>query len=245
MNVPLWVHETAAFFWEAAGTIEPFPRTLRDPLRRCPFDVTVKELSGLSTTVAEQYLTRCGPGWACPGADRAVRACLAARDGAGFILLDADDPEAERTFSLAHELAHFLWHYWHPRRASSRRLGPGVTAVFDGKRPPTTTERVGALLAGVPLGPHLHLMERGPKRCMPSAAVATVEDEADRLGRELLAPAALVLQRARRRTTGAARLEAERQLETAFGLPRSEAAAYACRLYPLADPLLRRLGISS
>ena len=94
MKVPVWVHETAAFFWDAVGVREPFPRLLCEAIHRSPFELTIKELPRLTTIAVERYLAKLGRGWACDGPVRAVRACLAARDGAGFILLDAADPPA-------------------------------------------------------------------------------------------------------------------------------------------------------
>ena len=67
------------------------------------------------------------------------------------------------SFSLAHELAHFLRHYRQPRELAGRHFGAGTVAVFDGLRPPTAWERVHSLI-DVPLGLHLHLMERRPSR---------------------------------------------------------------------------------
>jgi hypothetical protein len=240
MNVPVWAAETAAGFWEAAGSPEPFPRTLRGPLLRCPFDLTVKDLPHLAVRGVQRYLAGLGVAWACGGPDRRLRACLAAQAGAGFIFLDAEDEPPERVFSLAHELGHFLWHYWGPRGRACGRLGEGVAEVFDGRRPPTRTERARALLAGVPLGLHVHLMERGPRREFLSEEAAVAEEEADRLAYELLAPAADVL--------AAAGGEADRAsvagvLREAFGLPAAQAADYSGLLLPPppVDPLLRRL----
>ena len=55
---------------------------------------------------------------------------------------------------------------------------------------------MGALLRNVPLGFHVHLMRRGPRREVLTADVAVAEEEADRLAYELLAPAEAVLARA-------------------------------------------------
>ena len=235
MKIPIWVHETAAFFWEAAGALEPFPRSLREPIRRSPFELTVKEMPGLSTTSAEKYLIRLGPGWVCGGPDRAIRACLAARDGAGFILLYADDTFAERTFSLAHELAHYLWHYWGPRQRAGRQLGDRAIEVFDGRRAPTSAERLRALLSNVPLGPFLHLMERGQNGEIVNNRVSAIEEEADRIAYELLAPVAEA-------TSGSSRSHLATELIEVFGLPPARAEHYSHLLLPPAipDPLIQR-----
>jgi hypothetical protein len=174
MNVPLWVSELARIFWEAVGGPEPFPRTLRRPIVHGPFELTVKEMPALRLAGAGRYLGGQGVPWPCRGPDRSLRACLAAAGGAGFILIDADDPPAERVFSLAHELAHFLRHAWQPRAEACRRLGEGVADVIDGRRAATPVERVRALLVDVPLGLHVHLMERDERGRVRSPAVARV-----------------------------------------------------------------------
>ncbi len=238
MNVPLWVSEAAVAFWEAAGGPEPFPRRLRDPILNCPFDLSVREVPSLTVRAMERYLSAWGTTWACGEPDRPLRACLAAVDGAGVVCLDARDPPDERTFSLAHELAHFLEHYWEPRRRACRRLGQGTADVLDGKRPPTPGERVRALLANVPLGLHTHLMPRGPFGAPTTPEAARAEEEADRLAYELLAPAEAVFAR-----DPAASPDV---LGTVFGLPQAQAETYAALLAPPArvDPLLRRLRLS-
>jgi IrrE N-terminal-like domain len=240
VNVPVWVSETAAEFWRAVGRPEPFPRALREPILRGPFELTVKEVAGLCLRGVERYLAGLGVGWACGGPDRPLRACLAACDGAGLIFLEAGDAPGERTFSLAHELAHFLGHYWAPRRRACRRLGDGGAAVFDGKRPPTPAERARAALGGVALGVQVHWMRRGPRREVLNEAVAVAEEEADRLAYELLAPAAAVVARTGP-TPERARLLAA--LEEEFGLPPDRAAEYGDILVPppFVHPLLRRL----
>jgi nucleotide-binding universal stress UspA family protein len=240
VNVPVWVNKAAADFWRAVGGPEPFPRALRGPILLAPFDLTVKEMPALTLGGVQRYLAGLAVGWRRAGPDRPLRACLAACDGAGFIFLDADDAAGERTFSLAHELAHFLAHYWGPRRRGCQRLGEGITEVFDGKRTPTPAERARAALAGVSLGLHVHLMQRGPCRGAPGAAVARAEEEADRLAYELLAPAAAVAARAGRAPGRGRVAEVLRQ---DFGLPPERAVEYAEVLVPApaVHPLLRRL----
>jgi hypothetical protein len=238
------VVELADEFWKLAGDPGPFPRDLRRAAHRGT-PLSVKALAGLSVGRVTAWLRGQGVPCAVAERDRALRACLFARDSWGFVFLDVGDAEAEQRFSLAHELAHFLRHYWQPRGHAVARFGRGILDVFDGKRPPTPEERLHALLRNVRVGAHLHLLAREGRRGA-APAVAAAEDDADRLGCELLAPAAVVLPATRQRTAPASRLEAERRLEATFGLPRPAAAWYAAQLYPpLDDPLLRRLGIVS
>jgi hypothetical protein len=243
MKVALWARELAGEFWGAAGGPEPFPRSLREPLLRSPLELTIHELPDLGLRRAEDYLTTRGVAWTCQGPDRRLRACLTAAGGAGFILLDAGDDPAERTVSLAHELAHFLRHYLQPRRLACRRLGESLTEVIDGRRPPTPAERFRALLANVPLGLHVHLMERGRRREIQRAEVAAVEDEADQLAYELLAPAAALFARTGAVEGDAGGTRVAAVLREGFGLPAACAEDYAGLLVPRRweDPLLRRL----
>ncbi|MCI0462691.1 MAG: ImmA/IrrE family metallo-endopeptidase [Gemmataceae bacterium] len=240
MNIPVWVSEAAADFWQAVGRPEPFPRALWRSILGSPFDLTVKEIPALSLRGVERYLAGLGVGWRCGDLDRPLRACLAACDGAGFIFLDASDAPAERTFSLAHELAHFLGHYWRPRQQACHRLGEGTADVVDGKRAPTPAERARAALAGISIGLHIHLMQRGPRRVVLSEAVAVAEEEADRLAYELLAPAAAVAARVGPRS---GRAQVAEVLQHDFGLSPARAAEYAEILvpWPVVHPLLRRL----
>jgi Zn-dependent peptidase ImmA (M78 family) len=186
-----------------------------------------------------------GNGIVCPcdERDRPLRACLVACHGYGLIFLDGTDANDEQRFSLAHELAHFLRHYWQPRRLACRRLGEQVAEVFDGKRAPTAQEHLHSLLKNAPLGFHLHLMQRGPRREVSNTAVARAEEEADRVAYELLAPAANVLCRAGSVRDDAGRARLAELLRTAFGLPAEQASNYARLLVPTVweDPLLRRL----
>jgi hypothetical protein len=245
VNTPLWVTELANEFWALAGGAGPFPRDLRRAALRAAV-LSVKVLADLRVQRVSAWLSDQGVFCLSGECDRALRACLFARGGCGFIFLDADDDEAEQRFSLAHELAHYLRHYYEPRRRAAAKFGRDILDVFDGKRSLSPAERLHSLLRNVRVGEHVHLMGRDDRRRIVSSAIASAEADADLLGCELLAPAAIVLRQTRRHSVRASRLEAERQLATIFGLPSTIAAWYANRLYPPCDdPLLRRLGISS
>jgi IrrE N-terminal-like domain len=237
MTTPLWAIELAEAFWVDAGGPESFPRRLRSSILSSRLELTIKEMPGLSVGKVERYLAALGTGWTCGQRDRPLRACLAARAGAGFIFLAAEDGPEERTFSLAHELAHFLRHYWQPRCRAAAVLGPGALEVLDGLRTPRREERLHALLAGLAIGIHVHLMSRDE---MLTPAVAAAERAADQLAWELLAPAAEVRVRL---LSGGARA-AEALLCEDFGFPAGMARTYAETLFaaePAMDPLVLRL----
>src|SRR5262249_44879137 len=152
----------ASTFWEAAGMREPFPRSLREPIARA-LPMMLIFLPRLRLEDVRQWLIDNQRGWPCATAvtararDGRVRGCLVAWRGWGCVFLDGADAEDEQRFSLAHELAHFLKHYWRPRREAVRRLGRQVLEVFDGLRPATPAEQLHGLLSGSGLGFHVHL----------------------------------------------------------------------------------------
>ncbi len=114
-------------------------------------------------------------------------------------------------------------------------MGYHAFEVFDGRREPTSTERLRALLSNVALGPHLHLMERGPNRRVVTQRVAAIEEEADWIACELLA---LVVEL----TAGNSRTQLAAELVEVFGLPAARAEDYSHLLLPssIPDPLIQR-----
>ncbi len=245
MNVPLWAAELAAAFWAEVGEVEPFPRRLQRSILRA-LDLSIVLLTRLRLFGVLEWLRRQGIGLPLTDADRPLRACLVCRRGAGFIFLDGADDEAEQCFSLAHELAHFLRHYWRPRQRASARLGGRILEVFDGRRVPDPAERLHALLAGVPLGFHAHLMGRGVRA---AGSVAAAEEEADRLAYELLAPAEAVVARLHGEGADGDRVRTAALLHEFFGPAHGHAGKRLCGrpFIPLyrPDPLLLHLGLKS
>jgi hypothetical protein len=229
-------------FWAEAGSVEGFPRELRRPIARA-LPVSIVLLPRLRLDGVRAWLRENGIVCPCEERDRPLRACLVACRGHGLIFLDGTDADHEQRFSLAHELAHFLQHYWQPRQRARRRLGDQILEVFEGARPPTMPERLHALLRDVPLGFHLHLMQRGPRSEILNEAIARAEEEADRVAYELLAPAADVLDRTGLLQGDEGRVGLVEVLQTVFGLPREQATDYGGLLLPSVweDPLLRRL----
>lgn len=215
-------------FWRRCGEMEEFPRRLERSISLAT-PVCLVKLPRLKLAAVESWLQRRGVSFQFNCRNRAVRGCLVAFGGDGFIFVDGSDPEDEQRFTLAHELAHFLTDYWLAREKAIKKFGSAITEVFDGLRQPTVTERVHALLAGTHIGVYTNLMERDEASGDFNSSMWRIEDRADRIALVLLAPPEEVLAMA----GVAASQFAERHstitalLRRHFGLPDSIAAAYS------------------
>lgn len=222
-----WAEAEAKAFWAAAGCPPPFPRDLT-PILPLALPVAVVVVPALGLTRIEAWLASRGTPYRFPCADRRLRGCLVAHAGAALLFVDGADDADERRFTVAHEAAHMLVDYLRPREAAIARFGPRIVDVLDGRRLLTRTDRIDAVLADCPIGVHLHLLDRNLET---GANVASVEERADLLACELLAPAS---EAARFRTAGEEELPI--LLRDAFGFPLSRAAGYANRLLRVWQP---------
>jgi len=234
MSLPVWCAELAASFWARAGSPPPYPRDLRRPASALPLSVV--DLDGVTIGSVRRWFDRdrIEITIRIDEPDRPLRACLVAIRGEGFAFLDSRDSPAERRFSLAHELGHFLRDYLRPRESATARLGRSILEVLDGLRPPTSAERVDAVVRAFAVGPFAHLLRRDDSGRPLSPLEREAEAGADRLAFELLAPADAVGDAADRDAL------VERLIHS-FGLPPEPAAHYAEILRPTAPPIDRSL----
>ena len=223
------IENAASLFWEDVGTVPLYPRNLEDWF---PFayPLTVVWLPNLTIGAINDWAYKHRVGFQFPGnTARVLCGCLLPGD-AGIIFVDANDSASEQRFTIAHELAHFLFDYFLPRERAIRLLGKEILEVLEGKRKPTPEERLDGVLADVPLRIPGHLMNR-PERGVPSNAVLDIEDRADRLALELLAPATILQQRMEQGGVPdgyrARLVSLTTMLSTEYGLPQEIDAFYA------------------
>ena len=217
--------ELVETFWRRCGEMEGFPRSLERPLALA-LPVALIKLPRLRLQAIESWVRSRGIAFEFGCKSRAVRGCLIAHAGHGLLFVDGADPEDERRFTVAHEIAHFLTDYWLLRTKAIQELGPGGIELMDGLRPPTVSERIRALLGSARIGAYQSLMERGESQ--DEATVWDIENRADRVALSLLAPPEEVLpllnltnSHYNHRLTGT-----EAVLRGRFGLPEPAARAY-------------------
>lgn len=181
-------------FWRLAGNEQGFPRSL-DTIAPLALPVAFTRISALELQKIESWLWQRRINFSFQCQSRAVRGCLVAYGGCGFIFADEDDLENEIRFTQAHEIAHFLLDYWLPRMRAVQKCGRSITEVLDGKRPPTLEERVYAIFGKIAIGVHTKLMEREITN-EGIQDIWEIESRADKVALALLAPPEDVLHRA-------------------------------------------------
>jgi IrrE N-terminal-like domain len=221
LTLPGWLRRAVDRFWGEADEDPVFPRGLHLPvLMNLP--LAIIEMDGLTVGNLDQWLQRRHLPRLAVVADRPLRGCLVAYGGIGLLFVDRSDDPEQRRQTLAHEAGHFIVDYLIPRENVAQRR-PELLDVLDGEREPTDAERFDALLADLPIGFHAYLLERDIHGSHLSAAATEVEDRAERLALELLAPLQNVL--AELSPTG--KNEIPQLLRERFGLPAGAASRYA------------------
>lgn len=181
------IENTAQEFWALAGGMGEFPCNMQTAIILA-LPLEVYPVLALRVAHVLDWTRRVKIAHRIRGRDRRLHGCLLADRSKGTIFVDASDTDEEQRFTLAHELAHFLLDYQQPRQRALNALGPSILAVLDGQRAPTIEERVHAVMSSVSLGTMSHVMER-PESGLSTNLVIDIENRADRLALEILAPA--------------------------------------------------------
>ena len=182
-----FIENTAQEFWALAGGVPSLPCDMQTVITLA-LPLEIYPVPGLHVSHVLAWARRVKIAHRIRGRDRRLHGCLLSDRDKGTIFFDASDSNAEQQFTLAHELAHFLLDYQIPRQRAVAALGVSILPVLNGERAPTLEERLHAVLSSVSLGVMSHVMER-PDEGLPANFVIDIENRADRLALELLAPA--------------------------------------------------------
>jgi hypothetical protein len=152
-------------FWVGTGLQDTFPRNIERAIAM-KLPLALVKLPQLNTKMIGQWLEqrriitplarlrrrRAQP---FPLDQRDLFGSLVAYRGYGIIFVCGADDPAEQRLTVAHEVAHFLVDYVHPRQQVIQALGEHIAEVLDGLRQATPAERAAAPLKPVystPLG---------------------------------------------------------------------------------------------
>lgn len=175
-------------FWRELGSLKKFPRDIETAVAM-KLPAGILKLPQLTGTTVADWLRARRLIVKIPIEQRPLMGCLVAYRGHGIIFLCGADGRDEQRLTIAHEAAHLLHDYLVPRNRAITLFGSGITEVLDGFRPATPTERVEAVLEGVPIGAHVHVLPRNDIGWDTEPIVLATESGADTLAMELIAPA--------------------------------------------------------
>lgn len=181
------IEETARVFWSQSGLHEVFPRDMQQAIGLVK-NVVVIHIPALRIENIQTWLRDRKFDFQVPPFDKFLHGFLLTHQGAGFIFVNGSDNEAERRFTLAHEIAHFILDYETPRKQAISQFGSVILEVLDGLRLPTVEERLQGLVFNRTLVAFSHLLDSDSISGMGRLNIWQAEDRADQLALELLAP---------------------------------------------------------
>jgi len=227
------IRDAAQEFWIAAKqSNKPFPRDLEGAIAWV-LPVALLKVPHLWVRHVQAALAQRQLPFPSDLEDRPLHGCVCAYSEKGLIIVDGADPADELRFTIAHELAHFLFDYRQPRAQAIEKFGSSIALVLDGLREPTAGQRVDSILSNTSIGLYAHFMHRHDDGA-PTGVTLASETQADAFALELLAPEVSVREKLPRdftkrpfekKVTGLTRL-----LRKRFDLPKDVAAQYGSRL---------------
>ncbi|RKH60092.1 ImmA/IrrE family metallo-endopeptidase [Corallococcus interemptor] len=199
-----------------------FPRAIVADAQKV-LQVSFVSLDEVTTHTVRAYLSRRGWKSMPDGSDRDMHGCIVALRGTAFLFYSRKDSPDDQRFTAAHELAHFVLDHLVPRQKALRFFGDSIRPVLDLQELPTKEQLLTSALDGVPLKAQVHLMERDDLGDIHTGDVLRVEQRADRLAFEWLAPESVAMPVMKQ----GPREERAARLQRTFGLPRRKAEVYA------------------
>lgn len=217
------------WFWKRAGGRFDYPADIAYAAT-CALDVYVDEVAGLTPVSAAAHI---GREELCPlgGADeRSLHGCVIVSRSGAAVLVEKCDDEAEKRFTIAHEVSHYIVEVKQRHERAADRMGRDFADTLYGLREPTLTELIDAWLNNTRSEAFAHFMDRTPGGGYGCSRTLEAECLADDLALEILAPrseiTAVISSMGLSESLKVARRVAERR----FGLPNDIADRYAGRV---------------
>ncbi len=239
-----WLEDLATKFWQGLDLADMFPRPLEEIILQQQ-QIPLISLDRLSPRVINNWFSKRNFSFPFETKERRLNGCFLACRGHSFIFVDDSLGEADRRLIVAHEFAHYLTEFLYPRRRAIRCLSESVVDIFDAKRTASPGEKLAAALTGISLEVYVHYMDRSEEGTYSEATTA-VEEIANVLALELIAPWRSVLQDAKQVYSQPGVDDFVHILEEQFGVPNSWAQPYGKRLARQASRSMtfsERLGI--
>jgi len=222
----------ADWFWKRAGGRPGFPVDI-SYAAMCALEVYVEEVDYLTVVTAASRIEGVGIGPHDGIGGRRIHGCLAVGRRGAAILVEKNDDEAQKRFTIAHECAHFILEVRMNQERARIRLGHDFSGLLRGLREATPIERIDARLHNVRSDALLHFMDRTATGGYGCGRIHEAECLADDLAVEILAPRVELIESLSSfgpmgfsESLSAARRIAERR----FGLPETIAKWYANRV---------------
>ena len=117
-----WPRYWSDWFWKRAGGRSGFPADI-SYAATCALDVYVDEVANLTPVSAAAYVGREGPWLLDRAEERSLHGCVIVSRSGGAILVEKSDDEAEKRFTIAHEVSHYILEVKRHHERASARMG--------------------------------------------------------------------------------------------------------------------------
>lgn len=185
--------------------------------------LSLEKAPGLTSDYVREWLNSRGiKRRGIPKENRRLHGCMVAMADCGILFYDSSDTERQQRFTLAHEVAHFVLDHRLLRQRLLGIFGESILPVLDRKRDPSPQESLSLVFHRLSWGGPVQLMNRSASGAPSTGAAMAVEQGADLLAFELLAPQALAWPLVKHQSEP----QAVSTLVEHFHLPRREARSY-------------------
>lgn len=222
----------ADWFWERVDEGPVFPVDI-GYAAMCALEVYVEEVADLTTDAAVYRSGHFNDQSPENISERRIHGCLIVGRSGAAILVEKNDDEAQKRFTIAHEAAHFILEVKRHQERAAARLGHDFVSVLHGNREATPNERIDAWLNNVRADAFFHFLDRTPTGEYGGARIKDAELLADDLAVKILAPRSTLIESLSsfgRMDFSESLIAAQRIAERRFGLPAEIAERYANRV---------------